>query len=259
MRFASLGSGSQGNALVIESAHTRVMLDCGFSVREIALRLARLSLSPIDVTAIVITHEHADHIRGAIQFAARYSIPICLTYGTLNWLLNYSAHKLGRDINYILITGYSKFWINDLEVEPYPVPHDAKEPVQFVFSDGGKRLGILTDAGCSTAHIEATLSGCDALILECNHDLTMLWNGHYSPGLKKRVAGRLGHLDNDAAARLLAKLDTSKLQHMIAAHLSQHNNTPELARLALSTALGCQEDWISTASQDEGFSWRQIA
>lgn len=259
MRFASLGSGSQGNALIVEVGATRLMLDCGFSLRELSARLARIGLSPQDLTAILITHEHSDHIRGVLNLARRFYLPVCLTHGTLKWLINFSGLLESHGLNFIVINSYTKFSINDIQIEPYAVPHDAREPVQFVFGDGRVRLGVLTDAGSSTPHIEATLSGCDALLLECNHDLNMLWNGFYAPGLKKRVAGRYGHLDNDAAGQLLRKLDNSRLQHLIALHISQHNNTPHLARRALSAALGCTDEWVSAASQDEGFAWRQIA
>jgi len=138
------------------------------------------------------------------------------------------------------------------------VPHDATEPVQYVFGDGAAKLGVLTDAGCATPHIEAMLHGCHALVLECNHDTAMLANGDYPYFLKQRVGGRLGHLSNDDAARLLARLDNSRLQHIVAAHLSQKNNLPELAVTALSRALGCAEDWIAVASQQEGLGWRDV-
>ena len=121
-----------------------------------------------------------------------------------------------------------------------------------------KRLGVLTDTGCSTPHIEATLSGCDALVLECNHDVAMLTNGNYPASLKQRVGGRFGHLNNADAATLLARLDNSRLQHIVAAHLSHRNNRPELAAQALSTALGCDQGWIAVATQEEGFAWREI-
>jgi phosphoribosyl 1,2-cyclic phosphodiesterase len=138
------------------------------------------------------------------------------------------------------------------------VPHDAREPVQYVLSDGARRLGVLTDAGCSTAHIEASLSGCDALVLECNYDPDMLEGGPYPPSLKARIAGRLGHLDNATSGAILAALDRSRLKHVIAAHLSQTNNRPELARAALARALACDAESISVATQEEGFSWREI-
>ncbi|MGE5027902.1 MAG: MBL fold metallo-hydrolase [Betaproteobacteria bacterium] len=253
MRFASLGSGSRGNALVVEAGHTRLLLDCGFSIREMVSRLSRLKLQPEDLTGILITHEHSDHIGGAVKLAGRYGIPVWLTHGTFK-----SHVPAGILPNACLIDGHSAFQIGKIEVQPFPVPHDAREPVQYVFSDGSRRLGVLTDAGNSTPHIEAVLSGCDALVLECNHDTDMLRNGPYPPMLKQRVAGRFGHLDNGAAARLLANLDTGRLQHMIAAHLSEKNNTPELAREALSAVLNCEPDWVGVADQTNGFAWRQV-
>jgi phosphoribosyl 1,2-cyclic phosphodiesterase len=138
------------------------------------------------------------------------------------------------------------------------VPHDAREPVQFVCSDGRWRLGVLTDLGVSTAHVETSLSGCDALVLECNHDVEMLANGDYPYPLKQRIAGKQGHLDNDTAAALLARLDNSRLKHLFAAHLSQHNNRPDLARAALAGALCCAPDWIGIADQHDGFGWREF-
>jgi len=150
------------------------------------------------------------------------------------------------------------FEVGDIEVRPFPVPHDAREPVQFVCSDGRWRLGVLTDLGISTAYVEASLSGCDALVLECNHDLDLLANGDYPFSLKQRIASKFGHLDNGAAAGLLARLDNSRLKHLVAAHLSQNNNLPGLARAALAAALDCDPDWIGIADQHLGFGWREF-
>jgi phosphoribosyl 1,2-cyclic phosphodiesterase len=150
------------------------------------------------------------------------------------------------------------FAIGMLEVRPFPVPHDAREPVQFVVGDGVHRLGILTDIGVTTRYVEASLSGCDALVLECNHDVDMLAGGDYPWPLKQRISSRLGHLHNEASAALLAALDTSKLRHVIAAHLSQQNNTPAKARAALAQALNCTPDWIGIADQATGFAWREM-
>jgi phosphoribosyl 1,2-cyclic phosphodiesterase len=150
------------------------------------------------------------------------------------------------------------FAIDMLEVRPFPVPHDAREPVQFVVGDGVHRLGILTDIGVTTRYVEASLSGCDALVLECNHDVDMLAGGDYPWPLKQRISSRLGHLHNEASAALLAALDTSKLRHVIAAHLSQQNNTPAKARAALAQALNCTPDWIGIADQATGFAWREM-
>ena len=254
MRFACLGSGSRGNALVVEKDRTRLMLDCGYPVRETERRLARLDLAPGDLAGIVITHEHSDHIAGACKFARKHGLPLWLTHGTFKGLPDDGQEW--PQIN--LIDSHSLFAVGALQLLPFPVPHDAREPAHFVFSDGVRRLGVLTDTGSSTSHIEAMLSGCHALVLECNHDLDMLVNGDYPPALKARVAGRYGHLDNRSSAALLAALDTSLLQHLIAAHLSQHNNTPELARQALAQVLGCAPEWIGVADQDEGFGWRDI-
>lgn len=254
MRFASLGSGSSGNALVVEVGQTRLMLDCGFSANETQVRLARLGLSPGDLAGIVVTHEHSDHVGGVVRFARKFQLPVWLTYGTFS-LLQAPTHLLPA---IHLIDSHSPFAVADMEIEPFPVPHDAREPVQFVFGDGARRLGVLTDTGSSTTHIEAMLSGCDALVLECNHDDEMLRNGSYPPGLKQRIAGRLGHMENGAASALLAKLDCNRLQHVIAAHLSEQNNTPELARAALASVLNCDDDWIGVADQENGFGWRAI-
>jgi phosphoribosyl 1,2-cyclic phosphodiesterase len=254
MRFACLGSGSRGNALIVEQGRTRLMLDCGYPVRETERRLARLDLAPGDLAGILVTHEHSDHTAGVCKFARKHGLAMWLTHGTLKGVPG-DVSALPQ-IN--VIDSHSPFAIGELELLPFPVPHDAREPAHFVFSDGAHRLGVLTDTGSSTSHIEAMLSGCNALVLECNHDAGMLMNGDYPQALKARVAGRYGHLDNDSAAGLLAALDRSRLQHLIAAHLSQHNNTPELACQALAQVMGCAPGWIGVADQDEGFAWRQI-
>lgn len=254
MRFASLGSGSEGNALVVEVKHTRIMLDCGFGLRETASHLAGKALKPDDIDAIVITHEHADHMGGAARFARKYKVPLWMTHGTFS-VFRRQCDQLPE---VQLFDSHQNFSIGDIALTPFPVPHDAREPAQFVFGDGVHKLGVLTDVGASTAHIETMLSGCDALVLECNHDSELLKNSSYPPGLKKRIAGLFGHLDNQAAAALLAKLDTSRLQHLVAAHLSKHNNTPALALGGLADVLGCTPDWLDYAKQEDGFCWRQL-
>ena len=256
MRFASLGSGSAGNCMVIEQASTRLLLDCGFALKEVVARLERLSLTPEQITGILVTHEHDDHAKGAFKFAAKYNIPVWLSHGTRLMSERYLPENATIKIN--VIDSHTTFAIEHIQVTPYPVPHDAREPTQFTFTDGQHKLGVLTDTGASTPHIEQVLSGCDALVLECNHDLTMLRNGPYSAALKQRVGGRLGHLDNGSAANLLTKLDNSKLKHIIAAHLSAKNNTQVLAKQALSGALNCELDWVGIASQDNGFAWREF-
>ena len=254
IRFASLGSGSEGNGLLVEAGATCVLVDCGFNLTETKTRLARLGLEPGALAAVLITHEHDDHASGVARLARRYEIPVYLTYGTLIALG--PDREMLPQIN--VIDGHSPFVIGDLEVHPYPVPHDAREPAQYVFSDGDRRLGLLTDTGDSTPHIQRMLSGLDALMLECNHDLDLLMNGPYPHSLKRRISGRYGHLDNATSAKILSGIDCSRLQHFIAAHLSAQNNTPDLARAAVSAALNCAADWITVATQREGLAWRDV-
>lgn len=253
MRFASLGSGSRGNALLVESGTTRLLVDCGFSTREACARLERLGIAGDDISAVLVTHEHNDHAGGVGPLARRFGATVWMTPGTF-------AACRDTDLPRIeLFNSHEPFAVGDLEVWPYPVPHDAREPTQFVFSDGALRLGLLTDAGRPTQHIEQQLGELDALVLECNHDEQMLAEGPYPPRLKARVGGDLGHLSNDQAGALLARLAQGGLQHVVGAHLSEKNNRPELARLALGEALGCSDDWISLADQERGFGWREIA
>jgi phosphoribosyl 1,2-cyclic phosphodiesterase len=255
VRFACLGSGSEGNSLLVEVAGTRILIDCGFGVRDTVARLARIEVTPESISAIVVTHEHSDHIGGVAAFAARYDTPVWLTFGTLTCAGERFAglpHVCGFD-------SHDVFAIDAIEIRPFPVPHDARDPVQFVCSDGQWRLGVLTDLGMSTPFVEASLSGVDALVLECNHDAGLLANGAYPYSLKQRISGRQGHLDNVTAAQLLARIDRSRLQHLFAAHLSEHNNTPALARAALADVLNCSPGWIGIADQRDGFGWREFA
>jgi len=253
VRFCSIASGSAGNALLVEVGGTRVMVDCGLGLAIARERIAQRGWEPESIDAILVTHEHGDHISGVGKFARKHGTKVIASYGTLSFL--------GDNINVdqcVEIDGHQAFAINDVWVEPYCVPHDAREPLQYVLGDGKSRLGILTDVGRSTPHIESTLSHCDALVLECNHDEEMLLGGPYQYALKQRVMGPFGHLSNSTAAALLGRLERTRLKHLIAAHLSQQNNTEDLARSSLADVMGCAPDWIGVATQDEGFDWRDI-
>jgi phosphoribosyl 1,2-cyclic phosphodiesterase len=254
VRFSSLGSGSEGNALLVEAQEgattTRLLLDCGFSAKEVERRLARIGASLDLLDAIVITHEHGDHVGSALTLARKHSIPLYMSWGTAR-----AAGADEADVDLRVLWSDEPTAIGAIEALPYTVPHDAREPLQFVFSNGARRLGVLTDVGTSTPHISAVLSGCDALVLECNHDLAMLAASRYPASLKARIGGTHGHLNNDTAAQILESLDRSRLRHIVAAHLSQQNNLPELARAALAGVLCAAPTEVIVASQEEGFDW----
>jgi phosphoribosyl 1,2-cyclic phosphodiesterase len=201
IRFASLGSGSAGNALLVESEATCLMLDCGFGLRETVARLQNLGRQPSDISGILVTHEHGDHVGGVFRFARKFSLPVWMTHGS--WVAC-GESDLGLDLH--IIDSHRSLTIGDLEVQPFPVPHDAREPVQYIFSDPTFRLGVLTDIGEITPHVRDLLSGCDGLVLEFNHDAQMLAQSSYPVSLKRRIAGRYGHLENSAAVGLLNQI-----------------------------------------------------
>ncbi len=253
MHFASLGSGSAGNALLVERGETCVMLDCGFGLREAEVRLARLGKRPSQLAGILVTHEHGDHVGGVFRLAKKYRLPVWLTHGTWSAC---QIQDVGLDLR--IIDSHRSFEIGSLQIQPFPVPHDAREPVQYVFSGGDQRLGVLTDLGEVTPHVRTMLSGCSGLILEFNHDAELLRSSSYPEFLKQRIAGRLGHLGNADALALLEKIDCSRLQHVVAAHLSERNNRPCLVEALLSDALRTTCKHIGVATPDLGFSWRSL-
>ena len=253
MRFASLGSGSGGTALLVEAEGVRVLVDCGFAAREAQRRLERLDAAPGDLDAILVTHEHGDHVRGVAALSRRHRIPVWATPGTarqagtggLEHLRLFSGHAAG-------------FRIGGLRVAPFPVPHDAREPCQFLLEAEGRRLGILTDAGLVTPHVQDRLGECDALVLECNHDAGLLRSGPYPPSLQARIAGPLGHLSNRQAAALLDAIPHRRLSSLLVAHVSETNNRPELARRALLEVDSDLEPRLSVAEQDRPGPWLQV-
>jgi phosphoribosyl 1,2-cyclic phosphodiesterase len=250
LRFASLGSGSQGNATLVCSGTTRVLVDCGFSLKEVQQRLARLGLTADALDALLVTHEHSDHVRGAGPLARRYGLPVFMTPGT------HASGRCGAIPQLCLINSYQAFEVGDICIQPVPVPHDAQEPSQFVLQAGGKKLGLLTDLGSITVGVLEAYQGCDGLFVEANHDPIMLASGPYPPSLKRRVAGQWGHLSNAQTANLLRELDTSRLQRLVVGHISQTNNSLSLAQAALASLLPHLD--IHFACQNQGFDWVQL-
>lgn len=252
MRFAVLGSGSRGNGIAVASGRKAILFDCGFSIAETERRLARLGLDPTDLLGVFVTHEHGDHAAGVSAFARRHALPVHSSAGTrraMGW----------TGIDWHCVHDGEALEVGPFEVLPYLVPHDGEETVQYVVGDGAARFGMLTDAGEVTPHVLRALAGCAGLLLECNHDPRMLAEGPYPSALKARVGGRLGHLSNVQAAAALTHWAGPGLRHVVAAHLSEKNNRPALARAALATVLGVAPDEVDCASQTAGLDWRDLA
>lgn len=253
IRFASLGSGSAGNALLAESGDTCLMLDCGFGLRETVTRMLRLGKHPSDLAGILVTHEHGDHVGGVFRLARKHALPVWMTHGT--WV---ACRENAEGLDLRVIDGYRAFDVGSFEVQPFPVPHDARQPVQYVVSAGGRRLAVLTDIGEATPHVCANLSDCDGLVLEFNHDAEMLAHSAYPASVKRRIAGRYGHLENRAAVALLEQIDCSRLQHLVAAHLSERNNCESLVRTLVDDYLADGGGEFTVATQNDGFDWRSL-
>ena len=253
IRFASLGSGSRGNASLVMADDACIMLDCGFSVAETRRRLARLGVDPEAVTAIVVTHEHSDHASGVGRAARAFSVPVYATRGTAKSC----AARWGRGVDLRLIDSGARLSLAGVDVEAVTVPHDASEPCQYLFRHRRQCLGVLTDLGHVSRLVADRYRRCDLLVLEANHDERMLRSGPYPPSLKARVGGAWGHLSNRQAQELLAGVDHGRLQQLVLAHLSEKNNTVELAVAAIMETAMLRAA-VSVASQDEGLRWHTI-
>lgn len=252
MRGALAGSGSAGNALLVAAGGTRLLVDCGYSVKALEERLKDLSLAADDLDAILVTHEHDDHLGGVLPLARRYELPVYWTRGTaIAARERHGETGAGREFS-----PHAAFRIGDIEVQPVPVPHDAREAVQFVFTHDGHKLGLLTDLGAITPHVLEAYAGCHALCLEFNHDPALLQSSAYPASLKRRIAGNYGHLSNAQSSDLLARLDRSRLRHVVAAHLSERTNHPELVARCLEEKLFGTR-W-EIARQDTVVPWFEV-
>lgn len=256
LRFKSLGSGSTGNATLVESAGLlpfRLLVDCGLGIRQLQMRLGLAGLQLQDIDTVFITHEHSDHVGCALSLSLRHNIPVWMSRGThaamgspdLNGRLRIARDGVAIDLG-------------GLQLMPFTVPHDALEPLQLTCTDGQAKLGILTDLGHATTHVLRHLQACTGLLLECNHDTDMLAQSTYPDFLKRRVGGQYGHLSNRAAAEIARSVMNPRLRHVVAAHLSAQNNTAHLVRSLLGETLNCPANDIVVARPDVGTDWLAI-
>ncbi len=249
-RFASLGSGSRGNGTVVEIGDEKILVDCGFTLKQAEARLARIDLKPADLTAILVTHEHSDHIGGVGALAYKYAIPVFASYGTLESARS-NASVVGN-----AISAHNPFQVGEVEVTPVVVPHDAREPTQFVFRHQDCSVGVVSDLGCVTPFVVEQFSGLDGLLMESNYDLNMLANGRYPERVKRRIAGDLGHLSNEQAALFLERIAHEELTVVIG-HVSEENNHSEL----LDEAFRPHQQAVGSlifATQDDGAGWQPV-
>ena len=275
LRYKNLSSGSTGNATLVEasSMHStkpnRVLVDCGMRLSRLLELLAVANVQPTNIDAIFITHEHSDHIGCVTQLASRFSIPVWASSGTHAALQDMQLKLRSKQPSHSqLVIGFEALVriasdtcpieVGDLLLNPFTVPHDAREPLQLTCSDGNVKLGILTDLGHASRHVIESIAGCHALLLESNHDEEMLSNSKYPAFLKARVGGDFGHLSNAQAAEVLSAVMHDKLRHVSAAHLSQQNNHPSLAQSALATVLGCMPAEIFAACPETGTPWMAV-
>jgi len=271
-RFASLGSGSRGNGTLISRGHTEendascFLIDCGFSLKQSQLRLERLGVSPESLTAILVTHEHSDHIQGVIPLAKKYNVPVFCSHGTSR-ASHRRGHRQGQekdsslrknaDIVLSIVEGEKRIEIGGVWVQPVSVPHDAREPLQFIIGDDSVSIGVLTDIGHITPHVVNSYSACDALLVESNHDLQMLENSNYPGHLIQRVSGLRGHLSNDQTAEFLENVLHPKLQHVVIGHMSEQNNTRDCVESAFA-GIKSKLGNLTYASQQEGTGWIEV-
>lgn len=260
MRFCSLGSGSGGNASLVEASQgitsTLLLVDCGFSLRELTRRLARAGCTPEQLDGVFITHEHGDHVGCALSLCRRHRVPLWTSRGTWRAISQrHGAPELPQELLH-LVRDDERVALGDLSLRPFAVPHDAAEPLQLLCEDGRHRLGLLTDVGSAPEPLIQRLQSLDGLLLECNHDEDLLRNGPYPASLKRRILGTHGHLSNALAGEILARCGHADLQWVVAAHLSERNNLPALAFEALAQALNDRSpERVLVADQGQGLDW----
>ena len=249
LHVAALGSGSSGNSLLIRSATSLLLVDCGFTLKETTARMRELDVTPAMLDAVLVTHEHGDHLRGVGPLSRKHDVPVWLTHGT------YHGARDRRFADVRLISAHAPFVIGDIAVDPFPTPHDAAESCQFVFESGGVRFATVTDLGACTPHVREKLDGVNGLVVEGNYDLEMLRNGPYPAQLQARIRGDWGHFGNLQAAELLACLDHAALDCILLGHLSEQNNSDAAALATVLEHLGGRHERVSVLAQHRASEW----
>jgi phosphoribosyl 1,2-cyclic phosphodiesterase len=250
-RLASLGSGSRGNGTVVEIGSERILVDCGFTLRQAEERLERIGLKPPDLSAVLVTHEHSDHAGGVGALAFKYALPVFASFGTLDAASRNGATLIGTAIN-----SHASFPIGEVEVVPVVVPHDAREPTQFVFRHEAVAIGVISDLGCITPFVVEQYRHLDGLLMESNYDPNMLMRGRYPERVKRRIAGDLGHLSNEQSTQFLDAVAHPDLKVVIG-HVSEENNHPDLLLEAFDQR-GSLVRELRYATQDLGVDWLEV-
>lgn len=253
IRVASLGSGSSGNSLLVEVADTTILVDCGFTMKETIARMFSLGVSPSDIDAVLISHEHGDHMKGVGPLSRKFGLTVWCTHGT------YQKARDNRFSSVQLFHAHEPFVIGEIAVDPFPTPHDAAESCQFVFEAGSARFANVTDLGACTAHVREKLTGINGLVIECNYDNRMLANGPYPPSLQARIRSNYGHLGNDQAAALLGELDHKDLQRILLGHLSEQNNSDAIALSTICDGLDERHERVCVLAQHCASDWFEIS
>lgn len=253
VQFASLGSGSSGNSTLVRVGDTLLLVDVGFSAKAITERMTSLDVNPSDLHGILISHEHSDHVKGLSVLARKHDIPVWLTHGTYKKLKDKNLPRVE------FLHAHGSICIGDAKITPFPVPHDAAEPCQYIIGDGTRRVAIATDMGFVTEYVYEQLTGVDALLLEANYDGQMLSNGSYPWALRKRIDGNYGHLSNDQSAVLAAALEHSGLQKLCLGHLSENNNTPDTALDSVANRLRRADEDVHVLQRYNSSPWYAVA
>ena len=253
IRVAALGSGSSGNSLLVQAGKTTLLIDCGFTMKETIARMYALDVTPSDIDAVLLSHEHGDHVKGVGPLSRKFGLPVWCTHGT------YHRARDNRFSSVRLFNAHECFSIGDIHIDPFPTPHDAAESCQFVFKASDIRFANVTDLGACTPHVKEKLQGVNGLVVECNYDLDMLANGPYPPSLQARIRSNYGHLGNEQAGSLLSQLDHPNLQCILLGHLSERNNSDAIALSTIHKHLEERPERVAVLAQHCASQWFDIA